>query len=192
MKVKEAATEGVVREPAVRWKEAAQTPATDKGVRLRLAAMAGHMAGDIVAARRAALIDLLADGRPYTREIIWLRIEEQLDRRCWGKRPEETLQRDLRALRRGGVRIAYSRRPGAEGHYLQFPALEQPDPSVYETINWQQVAALRASSVSDKNRMAFSLAQFALQQKRQLLAQEQPDWSPEKIAAEALRLIFGS
>jgi hypothetical protein len=192
MKDKEASTEGAVWEPVARWKEAAITPAADKRFRLRLAAMSGHMAGDIVAARRAALIDLLAGGRPLTRESIWSTIEGQLDRHCWGKRPEETLQRDLRALRRGGVRIAYSRRPGAEGYYLLHPALERPDPSLRETINWQHVTALRLLAVSDKNQMAFELAEFALQQKRLLLARDQPDWPPERVKAEALRLVFES
>lgn len=48
--------------------------------RLRLAAMAGHMRVDKIAARRAAVIDLLADGRPHTREEIWEVVESQLGR----------------------------------------------------------------------------------------------------------------
>jgi hypothetical protein len=145
--------------PAERWREDIEVLELDKMTRLRLAAMAGHMAGDVVAARRAALIDLLADGRPYGRENIWQTVEEQLERPCWGRRPEETLLRDLRALRRGGVRIAYSRRPGVEGYYLQHPALERPAPSIRQPIDWQQAAVLRESSVDEKNRMAFELTE---------------------------------
>jgi hypothetical protein len=152
--------------------------------------MAGHMAGDIVAARRAALIDLLADGRPHTRELLWQTIEGQLGRPCWGKRPHETLQRDLRALRRGGLRIAYSRRPGVEGYYLQHAAIERPVPSLKETINWQHIAALRQMPVNEKNRMVSGLADFALRQRRLLLAQEHPEWSPDRIATEAQRQVF--
>lgn len=182
--------EDVLPDPAALWVEASKSPAIARQSRLRLAAMAGHMAGDIVAARRAALIDLLADGRPHTREAIWLAIEGQLGRPCWGKRPDETLQRDLRAMRRGGVRIAYSRRKGVEGYYLQYPALRQPEPSPYEAINWQQIAALRKVPVNEKNRTASDLARFALKQKQLLLAQEHPDWPPDKIAADAWRLVF--
>jgi hypothetical protein len=150
--------------PAERWRDDAKGLELDKMTRLRLAAMAGHMAGDVVAARRAALIDLLADGRPYGRESIWQTVEGQLERSCWGRRPEETLLRDLRALRRGGVRIAYSRRPGAEGYYLQHPALERPAPSIRKPIDWQRAAALRETPVAEKNRMAFELAESALEQ----------------------------
>lgn len=48
--------------------------------RLRLAAMAGHMRVDKIAARRAAVIDLLGDGHPHTREEIWEVVESQLGR----------------------------------------------------------------------------------------------------------------
>ncbi len=186
-----------LREPAVRWAEASQNPRSMRQDRLRLATMAGHMAGDIVAARRAALIDLLADGRPHTRERIWSRIEDELSRSCWGRRPEETLQRDLRALRRGGLRIAYARRKGAEGYYLQYPPLERSDPSEKEAIDWRaidwrQVAALRDQPVNEKNQMASDLAAFALKQKQLLLAQEYSDWPADSVIAEARRQVFRS
>ena len=152
------------KKPDECWQDDAKRSDLDKSTSLRLAAMAGHMAGDVVAARRAALIDLLADGRPYGRESIWQTVEDQLDRACWGRRPEETLLRDLRALRRGGVRIAYSRRPGVEGYYLQYPALARPAPSFGKAIDWRKAAALRETPVSEKNRMAFGLAESALAQ----------------------------
>jgi hypothetical protein len=95
-------------------------------VRLRLAAIAGHAAGDRRAARRGALIDLLADGRPHTGEAIREHISAALGSDPWGRRPDEGLLRDIAALRRGGVRVAYSRRRGTEGYYLQYPALERP------------------------------------------------------------------
>jgi hypothetical protein len=182
--------EDALLEPAARWVVASKDPQLALKNRLRLAAMAGHMAGEIVAARRAALIDLLADGRPRTREAIWSLIESQLGRPCWGQRPEETLQRDLRALRRGGLRIAYSRRKGVEGYYLQHPALQRPQPAVDEAIDWRWIAALRKRPVNEKNQMASDLAAFALKQRRLLLAQEHPDWSADSITAEAQRQVF--
>ena len=158
--------EGSAKKPAEVWRrdarrEFANISGRERLIGLRLAAMAGHMAGDVVAARRAALIDLLADGRPYSRESIWETVEKQLNRPCWGRRPEETLLRDLRALRRGGVRIAYSRRPGAEGYYLQHPTLARPAPATGQAIDWQQAGALRELPVAEKNRLAFELAEPA-------------------------------
>lgn len=182
--------EAVLHDPAVRWTAASKSPGLPRQSRLRLAAMAGHMAGDIVAARRAGTIDLLAEGRPLTREDIWTAIEKQLGRPCWGKRPEETLQRDLRALRRGGLRIAYSRRKGAEGYYLQHPALERLPPKPAESIDWQQIVGLRAKSVPEKNQMAVDLIGFALKQKQLLLAEEHPDWPADRLAAEARQQVL--
>jgi len=179
-----------LREPAARWTEDSKNSELARQSRLRLAAMAGHMAGDTVAARRAALIDLLADGRPYTREVIWPRIERQLGRPCWGQRPDETLQRDLRALRRGDIRIAYSRRKGAEGYYLQYPPLRRPEPTLKETINWRHIAALSNRPLSEKNRLASDLAEFALKQRQLLLAREHRDWSIDEVATEARRHVF--
>jgi hypothetical protein len=179
--------------PGERWQCAAGSAGETSGelVRLRLAAMAGHMKHDMVAARRAALIDILADGRPHKREELWEAVEEQLDRDCWGSRLEETLWRDLGVLRAGGLRIAYSRRAGAEGYYLQFPPLAQPSSHPWEPVDATHVAAIRSMSVAQKNRQAFAAAAFALQQKRLLLAREHPEWDQTKIDATARRLVYG-
>ena len=117
--------------PGKRWQSetlaaGAQGEGLDRQTGLRLAAMAGHIKEDLVAARRAALVDVLADGRPHAREALWEAVAAQLGDDCWGARPEEALWRDLKALRAGGLRIAYSRRPGIEGYYLEFPPLERP------------------------------------------------------------------
>jgi hypothetical protein len=154
--------------------------------------MTGHMRLDKVAARRAALIDLLADGRPHLREEIWQTITAQLNEDCWGKRPQEALLRDLHALRQGQLRIAYSRRPGAEGYYLEYPPFVRPQPAAYGATNWTLVEQLRQLSVPQKNEMAFAAADFALRQKRLLLAEDHPDWTAEQIDREARRLVFGS
>lgn len=178
--------------PAARWQQAALKPAGDRLQHLRLAAMAGHMRLDKVAARRAALIDLLADGRPHPREEIWQTITTQLNEDCWGKRPKETLLRDLHALRQGQLRIAYSRRPGAIGYYLEHPPFAQSQPTLYGATNWLLVEQLRHLSIPEKNEMAFAAADFALRQKRLLLAEAQPGWTAEQIDQEARRLVYGS
>ena len=177
--------------PAERWIRAARQPAATDQTRLRLAAMAGHMQLDKIAARRAALIDLLADGRPHPREEIWETIAAQLDEDCWGKVPQEALARDLAALRQGGIRIAYSRRPEIAGYYLQHPQLERPSSAQYEATNWQLIKAIGELSVAEKNRRAFAAAEFALRQKRLILAEEHPDWPDSKVTQAARRQVFG-
>lgn len=153
--------------------------------------MAGHMQIDKIAARRAALIDLLADGYPHPREEIWEMVAAQLDDDCWGKVPQEALARDLAALRQGGIRIAYSRRPEIAGYYLQYPTVERPSLPQYESISWELIEAIGQLSVADKNRRAFAAADFALRQKKLLLAEERPDWSDTEVEQEARCLVFG-
>ncbi len=178
--------------PAQKWEHDARQPQQPQQTKLRLAAMAGHMLIDKIAARRAALIDLLADGRPHPREEIWETIATQLDKNCWGRVPQEALARDLAALRKGGVRIAYSRRPEIKGYYLQYPSLKRPSSPQYETVNWKLIAAIRQLSVSEKNRRAFAATEFALRQKRLILAEEHPNWSVAEVEEKARSVVYGS
>lgn len=177
--------------PSLEWaKDARQRPSP--GWSLRLAAMAGHMRLDKVAARRAALIDLLADGRPHLREEIWAAIAGRLGEDCWGKLPREALARDMAALRQGGIRIAYSRRPEIAGYYLQYPPLERPPGPQYEASSPELTEAIRQLSVAEKNERAFAAADFALRQKQLILSEEHPDWPDDETDREARRLVFGS
>lgn len=177
--------------PAIKWERIANQPQQSKLNKLRLAAMAGHMRIDKIAARRAALIDLLADGRPHPRAEIWETIAAQLTEGCWGKRPAEALARDLAALRKGGIRIAYARRPEIQGYYLQHPLLKRPYSSPYETTNWVLIDAISQLPVSQKNKRAFAAADFALRQKRLLLAAEHPEWSATEVTEAAQHLVYG-
>lgn len=178
--------------PAERWEQAARQAAAADQTRLRLAAMAGHMQIDKMAARRAALIDLLADGRPHPREEIWETIATQLEEDCWGKVPQEALARDLAALRQGGIRIAYARRPEIAGYYLQHPQLKRLSTAQYEETNWDLVEAIGELSVAEKNKRAFAAAEFALRQKRLILAEAYPDWSDSEITQAARRQVFAA
>ncbi len=184
---------------AARWREEAARPGGDSLWRLRLAAMAGHMGGDRAAARRGALIDLLADGRPHLREDILTRLAAELGDDLWGARPDEALLRDIAALRRGGIRIAYSRQPGTEGYYLQHPAIERGRPAEDQRSSvaggspdetWRR--RIRALSVPEKNETAFAAADFALRQKRLILREEQPEQTAGQIDQAARRLVFGA
>ena len=178
--------------PAMKWEHDAKQPQQSAINKLRMAAMAGHMRVDKLAARRAALIDLLADGCPHPREEIWETIAMQLEEDCWGKVPQEALARDLAALRRGGVRIAYARRPEIRGYYLQHPVLKRPSSPQFDSTNWQLIQAIRKLSVPEKNKRAFSASAFALRQKRLILAEEHPEWSDEQVEAAARRLVYGT
>ncbi|MFL7837870.1 MAG: hypothetical protein ACK2T4_04750 [Candidatus Promineifilaceae bacterium] len=178
-------------QPAVQWKLDARKPGQSLQTQLRLAAMAAHMQVDKTAARRAALIDLLADGRPHTREEIWDSVAQRVGKDCWGKIPREALARDLATLRKGGIRIAYSRRPQIVGYYLQYPPFESSSTWPEEPINWTLIDRLRQLSPAEKNNLAFAAADFALNQKKLILAEENPDWSSTRVDHEARRLVFG-
>lgn len=176
--------------PAAKWEQDARQGQQTPQNKLRLAAMAGHMRIDRIASRRAALIDLLSDGCPHPRAEIWEAIAAQLGQDCWGKLPQESLARDLAVLRQGGIRIAYSRRPEIQGYYLQYPSIERPLSQQYEAVNWQLIAAIGQLTVSEKNKRAFAAADFALRQKRLLLAAEHPDWSEAEVQETARRLVY--
>jgi hypothetical protein len=177
--------------PAIAWEQDARGPQQPIQMKLRLAAMAGHMRIDKIAARRAALIDLLADGRPHPRQEIWQKIAGRLGADCWGKLPQEALARDLSALRKGGIRIAYSRRPAVTGYYLQYPPLKRPAQRQYEAVNWELIDQICRLSVPEKNKRAFAAADFALRQKKLILAEAHSEWSPEQVDEEGRRLVFG-
>lgn len=177
--------------PTQIWRQASQSAQLDQLLRLRLAAMVGHMQQDKVAARRAAVADLLSDGKLYPGEVIWQHINEQFREDVWGKRPAETLQRDIQTLRNGGIRIAYSRRKGLHGYYLQYPAIERPSSTYQEPINWQYIEGLKTLSPAEKTERAFAAADFALKQKTLLLKDQHPDWSDEKAVGEARKLVYG-
>lgn len=180
------------KHPTHTWQQASQSLDLDQQLRLRLAAMVGHMQQDKVAARRAAVADLLSDGTVYDREAIWQHINELFSEDVWGKRPAETLQRDIQTLRNGGIRIGYSRRKGLQGYYLMYPAIERPSPSYQEPINWQYIEGLKTLSPAEKTARAFAAADFALKQRALILKDKHPDWSDEKALKEARTIVYGA
>ena len=159
-------------------------------LKLRLAAMVGHMHSDPIATRRAALVDMLADGKPHLGEAILEAIGEQLGETCWGKRPAETLGRDLKALRKGRIRIGYSRHPESTGYYLKYPAIAKPNRQPFESPNPAFIERLRQLSPAEKLNRAFAMADFALRQKKLILAETHPDWSPKEVDMEARRQVY--
>ena len=90
-----------------------------------------------------------------------------------------------------GIRIAYSRRPGATGYYHQYPPLKRLSHRQYEAVNWELIERIKQLSEPEKNEHAFAAADFALGQKRLILVEKHPEWPPEKVDKEAHRLVFG-
>lgn len=178
-------------DPAERWRKDATLPDIDARSSLRLAAMAGHMRSDRLAARRAALIDVLSGGGVYLGDDLCKAVAAQVGVDCWGKRPAEALLRDLKALRRGGIHVAYSRQCGLEGYYLAYPALERSGQTRFNRYDVNWVQRVQVMSVPEKNEVAFAAADFALRQKRLILREEQPEWPPDQVEREARRLVFG-
>lgn len=69
----------------------------------------------------------------------------------------------------------------------------EPNPKkpIYDQINWEWIEHIRTLSVPEKNRIAFEMAEFALTQKRLILADQNPDWTEEQVDYEAKRQVFG-
>ena len=68
---------------------------------------------------------------------------------------------------------------------------ERPSPPQYEAVNWQLIEAIRQLSLPEKNKRAFAAADFALRQKKLILAEEHPDWTTDEVIKVARRLVFG-
>ena len=157
---------------------------------IKLAALEGHAKLDPVATRRMLLAELLSESGPHKQSKILQTIEAKIGD-CWGKRPNETLQRDLKALRLGGLRIGFSRRKGVEGYYLKYPALNSQLPKWKEPKNERYWEAVRSMSVAQKNKRAFEMADFALKQRRLILKKDNPDWSDAEVDIRAREIVFG-
>lgn len=149
-------------------------------------------ANPTVTARRMALYALLFEGRPVTKELIWQRLAPAVGSSCWGNHPQGRLRRDLRALRRAGLRIGYSRTSSLEGYYLKYPAFENPHKLRGESPTPQiLIDAIRKMPIEKKLASAFAMADFALQQKRLLLSRQHPTLSSEEIDKRARTFVFG-
>jgi hypothetical protein len=77
------------------------------------------------------------------------------------------------------------------GYYLQHPPIPRREPPTYEANSLELTEHVRLLSVPEKNKRAFAAADFALRQKRLLMAEAYPDWSTEQLEYEARRLVLG-
>lgn len=131
-----------------------------------------------------ALLDLLGDGRLHLRKALETAVAGRM------ARPYTNLTHDLAALRQAGWRIAYSRGKGMEGYYLQCPPRIEELPRWQEPLNPLHIALIQALSPAQKVARAMASAEFALSQRRLLLAEMHPDWSAEQIDREARRIVY--
>ncbi len=79
--------------------------------------------------------------------------------------------------------MSFPNQPASE--HPQFPKQQ------FGATNWQLIHHIQGLSVPEKNERAFAAAQFALNQKRLILSEENPLWSSEKVEQVARRIVFG-
>jgi len=175
------------------WQNMLEAGSEPMAVRPWLALLAGHARSQPALARRMAIIEVLSDDRPHRREELQKAVEARLGPGCFGQSADQTLWVDMRALRRCGLRIGYSRRPGAEGYFLEVPAVEvQARPGDEEPSHPVQTQIYRSLSSADKMRAIFEMFEFALHQARVGTRRRHPDWDDAQVEAEARRLVTGS
>jgi hypothetical protein len=76
---------------------------------------------------------------PLDRQTLMQRVEAVLGRPCYGTRPEHTLWADVRALKRAGLPIRYTRAARHPGYYLltQEQVAQQHATRLLRQIGWQ-------------------------------------------------------
>jgi len=154
--------------------------------------LAAQAESDPSLARRMAIVEVLADGRPHPTSDLRAAVEERLGEGCLGVQAEQTLEADVAALCSGGIRIETSDTPGVEGHYLQDPPVVRPGQRLYqEEPNPLQAEIYRTWDGARKMRCMFEMFEFALRQVRTGTRLRHPDWSNEQVEAEARRLVTG-
>jgi hypothetical protein len=90
--------------------------------------------------RQLTTAAVLAHARePLDRQTLMQRVEAALGRPCYGTRPEHTLWADVRALKRAGLPIRYTRAARRPGYYLltQEQVAQQQAMRRLRQIGWQ-------------------------------------------------------
>lgn len=68
---------------------------------------------------------------------------------------------------------------------------KRPSPTQYEAMNWERIEAIRQLPIPEKTKRAFAGADFALCQKKLILAKEHPGWTSDEVTKVARRLVYG-
>ena len=90
--------------------------------------------------RQLTTAELLTQARePLDRQALIQRVETTLGRPCYGIRPEHTLWADVRALKRAGLPIRYTRAARRPGYYVltQEQIIERDARRLLQQIGWQ-------------------------------------------------------
>jgi hypothetical protein len=154
--------------------------------------LAAQAESDPVLARRMAVVQVLMDGRPHPTSDLQAAVEGWLGEGCFGVQAGQTLEADLAALCSWGIRIDTSDAPGVEGYYLLDPPIVRPRQPLYqEEPNPLQAEIYRTWDGARKMRRMFEMFEFALRQVRTGTRLRHPDWSDERVEAEARRLVTG-
>ena len=139
---------------------------------------------DLPAARRAALLRLLWEESYLTREGLITRAEALLGRGCFGRSGRATFYRDMAAVRQAlaeaGHRLAYSRRRGCKGYYVEGrPLLDERlrrlIAGAVAEVDPKQIAVSRRLTPAQQFQQGRSMTELAEQVATYRLRQRQPE-----------------
>ena len=116
-------------------------------------------------------------------------VEAALGRRCYGRQPVPTLWGDLQVLKRAGLPIRYSRKPGACGYYI---AQSQPEAAAraaqllrrigWQPSDWMQIAGYARMAPAMKLAQMWALRRGQMRLLAARLQRERPQLSPADLA----------
>jgi hypothetical protein len=151
---------------------------------------------DLTTARRTALLDLLWQERYLTRAQLIARLEQKLNKHCFGQLAwEDNFYRDMRivkaAFRAAGYRLAYSRMKEKGGYYLigqpaLSPELSQIIHSCADEVDQHQIDIYRQLSPAQRFHQGCSISDSARKVVAYRIYQENPGIS--LLAANRLAL----
>jgi len=126
---------------------------------------------DRVTARRKLLADTLSRERYLTREDLIARVEAVLGKSCFGDAAwEDVFYRDMRvvkdAFRAAGHEVAYSRKKGQSGYYLEgegaiSQAVDQQIQGAVGEVDPEQIAVTRHLSPAERVQQGLSITHLA-------------------------------
>jgi hypothetical protein len=148
-----------------------------------------------VGARQWATAQVLAAAlAPLSPGRLIAAVEAHAGRGCYGTQPGYTLQADIRALKRAGLPVRYSRAPGRDGYYLPDAAAETRRRAQrllaqvgWHPSEWPQIGVYSGMAPARKVTQLFRLRAAFMDQLRARLRAEHPAATEPEIAALVLR-----
>ena len=150
-------------------------------------------AGSLPILRQLAILNALAPGLRLARDQLMATVKKSTERGCYGQGTCKTqfnlFSNDLAALRRLGVAVRYSRRPGRDGYYWSEAERASVARAAFDSLNYESIAALTAATAAERFRAIAQLADLAA---ATYVAQEtrfHPEATPEQLRARILKRI---